>query len=132
MIALDTSVLARFILNDTPAEQQLAEQLIAENKCSVSWSVLIELSWVLEYSVRLPRKEVVSGLVTVADTDGISVPDAGLLAWALDRYASGADFADMIHLVSATNDATEFACFDRKLARQAGPETPLAVRTLRS
>ena len=132
MIALDTSVLARYILNDTPAEREVADSFIADNSCSVSWSVLVELCWVLEYSVRLPRNEVIFGLRIVADTDRIAVPDYDLLIWAIDRYSRGADFADMIHLASAMSGATEFVCFDRKLARQAGPRAPLSVRTLRA
>ena len=132
MISLDTSVLARYILNDTPAEREVADRLISDNNCAVSWSVLVELSWVLEYSVRLSRIEVVAGLRIIANTDGIEVPNYDLLIWAIDRYSTGADFADMIHLASAMIGSDEFACFDRKLAGQAGPETPLAVRTLRA
>ena len=132
MIALDTSILARYILNDTPAEKQIADQFIIDNHCSVGWSVLVELSWVLEFSVRLPRDEVAAGLRLVADTDQITVPDYDLLAWVIDRYVMGADFADMAHLASALSGAKEFASFDRKLARQAGPETPVPVRTLRA
>ena len=132
MIALDTSVLARFILNDSPAEHDIAAAFITDNNCSISWSVLVELCWVLEYNAGLPRNQVIDGLRTVANIDRIAVPDFELLAWAIVRYSQGADFADMIHLASAIAGATEFACFDRKLARQAGEEAPLLVRTLRA
>lgn len=131
MIALDTSILARYILNDNPSEAYAAERLIAGDSCSVSWSVLVELCWVLESIARLPRAESARSLATIADSDFIAVPDDALLAWAIDRYASGADFADMIHLASAMNGASEFVCFDRKLARQAGQETPIPIRTIR-
>jgi predicted nucleic-acid-binding protein len=131
MIALDTSVLARYVLNDSPTEALAAEQLIATNSCSVSWSVLVELCWVLEANGRLTRSEVVCSLTAIADSERMTVPDAELLIWAIERYENGADFPDMIHLVSALSGATEFASFDRKLARQAGPQTPLAIRTLR-
>jgi predicted nucleic-acid-binding protein len=94
--------------------------------------VLIELCWVLEANARLPRSKVAESLFAIAESDFIAVPDDELLAWALDRYAEGADFPDMIHLASAMSGATEFACFDRKLERQAGPNTPLSVRTLRA
>ena len=132
MIALDTSVLARYILNDTPSEREIADQLIAGSSCAVSWSVLVELCWVLEFSVRLPRSKVVIALRIIADTDQITNPNDDLLIWAIDRYARGADFADMVHLASALSGADEFVCFDRKLARQAGSQTPIAVRILRA
>jgi predicted nucleic-acid-binding protein len=132
VIALDTSVLARFILGDTPSEQEVAAHLIASNTCSVSWSVLVELCWVLERSARLPREEVIAAFATIASMGSIAVPDAELFRWAIDRYAEGADFPDMIHLASATAGSASFACFDRKLARAAGPDSPLAVLTLRA
>jgi predicted nucleic-acid-binding protein len=132
VIALDTSILARYILNDNMAECVAAEQLIKNNTCCVSWTVLVELCWVLESNARLPRSEVARSLAAVADSDFIAVPDDRLLTWAIDRYANGADFPDMVHLASALGGATEFACFDRKLARQAGPEAPLAIRTMRA
>lgn len=132
MIALDTSILARYILNDNVLECIAAEQIIKSNTCSVSWTVLIELCWVLESNARLPRSEVARCLAAVADSNFIAIPDDSLLTWAIDRYANGADFPDMVHLASALSGATEFACFDRKLARQAGPESPLVIRTLRA
>ena len=130
MIALDTSVLARYILRDTLSELAIAEQLLEEYQCSVSWSVLIELCWVLERSAGLPRQEVVDGLSAICGMASIAVPDQAKLAWALARYADGADFADMVHLASAVAGSSGFATFDRKLVRQSQPGAPLEVRTL--
>jgi predicted nucleic-acid-binding protein len=132
VIALDTNVLARLILQDNPGEAQVAADLIAGSACSVGWSVLVELCWVLERSARLPREEVAAGLSLINAIDRITVPDADLLAWAIDRYGRGADFADMIHLASAVGGSVAFACFDRRLKRQAGAEPPLPVQTLKA
>jgi predicted nucleic-acid-binding protein len=131
VIALDTNVLARLILRDSPAEYQIAAELIANHACSVSWTVLVELSWVLERSARLSRDEIAAAIGTIGDIDRIAVPDDRLLAWAVDRYRQGADFADMIHLVSTLGGSASFASFDRKLQRQAGAHSPLPVTTLR-
>ncbi len=132
MIALDTNVLVRYILQDQASEQKTAERLIAENDCSVSWSVLVEVCWVLESHARLEREAVANGLAAIGETERISVPDEASFGWAVERYANGADFADMVHLASALNGATEFASFDRNLAKQAGSDAPLAVQTLRA
>jgi predicted nucleic-acid-binding protein len=130
VIALDTNILARYILNDTPEQALAAEKLLLENECSVGWSVLVELCWVLESRARLSRDEIAASFI--GSMEQVAVPDAPALQWAVDRYATGADFADMIHLVSAMSGSAEFACFDRKLARQAGADTPLLVRTLQA
>jgi len=132
VIAIDTSVLARYVLQDAPPEQQAAAQFLAANLCTVSWTVLVELSWVLERSAGLPRSEVIDGIWAIANMEHVSVPDQEKLDWALERYASGADFADMIHLVAAQGGSSEFATFDRRMERQAGESTPLPIRTLRA
>lgn len=43
---------------------------------------------------------------------------------------AGADFADMMH-VGAAEGASSFVTFDRKLERRAGPDSPVAIETLR-
>jgi predicted nucleic-acid-binding protein len=130
LIALDTSVLARFVLGDDPAQQHVAARLIADHQCYVTWSVLLELCWVFESNAGLPREQVVAGFVAIRDTENIALPDADQLTWIIERYAAGADFPDMVHLASASIGATEFACFDKRLSRHAGPDAPLSVRTL--
>lgn len=132
MIALDTSVLARYILNDTFAEAQIATQIISENECFLSWSVLLELCWVLESNAGLSKADIVEILRTLAHSKTIILPDAAAFIWATERYAVGADFADMVHLVSTVDGIDEFVTFDRKLAQQAGQEPPLPIRTLRT
>lgn len=131
MIAIDTNVLARLILSDNPAEYSAAVDFVDGNTCFVGWPVLVELCWVLERSARLSRDEVRMGIDFVNRLANVTVPDADGLAWALSRYAEGADFADMVHLVATSAVATIFATFDRKLARQAGLQAPMDIQTLR-
>jgi len=50
--------------------------------------------------------------------------DEPAVARALDWFKGGLDFADALHLASARN-ATQFATFDRKLAKQANVTTAL-------
>ena len=132
MIALDTSVLARYVLRDTPSEFKAAAAFLDANRCTVSWTVLVELGWVLERSVGLPRSEVVDSIWAIANLEQVSVPDESGLDWALDRYAHGADLADMLHLVAAQKVSLEFATFDRQMKKQAGESAPLPIRTLQA
>jgi predicted nucleic-acid-binding protein len=131
VIALDTSVLARLLIGDDPDQQALSARLLAESRCSVSWSVLVELCWVLERSAMFPRVRVAAGLARLAEIENIEVPDDQLFGWALQRYGDGADFADMVHLATVVGGSSEFATFDRKLSRQAGRDTPIKIATLR-
>jgi len=132
LIALDTSILARLLLRDNPAEERAAAEFIERNSCLVGWTVLIELCWVLERSARLPLDQVVSGLAMLAEIDTITLPDEAAFAWALARYAEGADFPDMVHIATAVGQADQFATFDRKMARQAGTDAPVSILTLKA
>lgn len=93
----------------------------------MGWSVLVELCWVLECSLELPRDKVVAALSTLRVIDRLTVPHEKNFDWCVERYAEGADFADMVHLVAALVGSSDFAPFDRKLLRQAGASTPLPV-----
>ena len=130
MIALDTCVLARLILGDDPVQQELASQYVRENDCSVSWSVLVELCWVLERSARLPKAKVLAAFDLLREIDGISLPSDEGFDWVVARYEAGADFADMVHLITANSGSLAFATFDRKLERQAGRSAPNPVVTI--
>ncbi len=48
MIALDTNILARFLLNDSEAQAEMAEALLHGNTpCTAPMTVFLELVWVL-------------------------------------------------------------------------------------
>ena len=62
MIALDTNVLVRYLVDDD-AEQALAartllEGLAAERTAFICREVMLELVWVLERTYRLPRERI--------------------------------------------------------------------------
>lgn len=130
MIAVDTCVLARFVIGDDPAQQDVAKRLIDTERVYAGWTVLIELGWVLGRSLRMPRSEVADALEVLFSITNVFTPDPEGVDWALERYRAGADWADSIHLVSNREHATEFATFDQGIALEAGSGSPLAVRTL--
>jgi len=61
--------------------------------------------------------------------EAVFLEDEVSVAKALDSFKEGLDFADALHLASA-GDATQFATFDRKLARQARRTTTLETISL--
>jgi predicted nucleic-acid-binding protein len=125
MKAIDTNILARFLLNDDPV-QSPAASVVLQDKVFVSHSVLLETVWLLASRYDQSTDNVATALLTILQMPGVFVVDRDRLLWALERYRAGADFADMVHLVeSAEQDA--FVTFDRKLAKQAGPMSPTAV-----
>ena len=129
MKAVDTNILARFILGDHPEQAQRAVEVLGE-PVWVGFSVWLELGWVLSKRLGLERPIVADMLGTILSIDTVHAPDPTGLSWAIERYRTGADWGDMIHLICADGIADQFVTFDRALAAQAGINAPLRIETL--
>lgn len=118
----------RLLLRDDPGQVEHVDALVAAGNLFVPFTVLIETEWVLRAVYKLERHSVAALLRSLAIIQGISVPDRGGILWACERYAKGADFADMIHLVAT--ESAEFLTFDRDFERLAGSDAPCAARLI--
>lgn len=128
MNAVDTNVLARFLLHDDQAQAERAADVLRA-PVWVSLTVWLELGWVLGKQLKLKRGVISDALETLLALDTIHTGERAGLLWAVDRFRAGADWADMIHLV-AGGSADRFTTFDGQLARQAGASTLLPVESL--
>lgn len=127
--AVDTNVLVRYIVRDDPIQSPVADQIVAE-PCFVSETVLLELAWVLRSNFGLNRATLASTLRDLIALSSVEMNDELLAVWAIERFAAGADFADMIHII-ACRTADSFASFEDKLDKKAGPDSPIPIETLR-
>lgn len=127
MKAVDTNILARLILQDEPHQARLAEAIVRE-PVWVSHTVWIELGWVLGKRLRLDHAIVADAMATLLMLETVHVADREGLAWAIERYRAGADWADAVHLVAARGVADRFVTFDRGIEQIDTP--PLPVETL--
>jgi predicted nucleic-acid-binding protein len=125
--ALDTNVVTRLLTNDDPEQARIAQSIVEED-FALTATVLIELECVLRSYYRWSRAMRVAGLRMLLDLPRIvEVPP--LARWAVDRLEGGADFADMMHIVSAQG-VDRFATFDQGITRDVGTDTPVAIETL--
>lgn len=129
MIAVDTNIVLRLILNDDEAQTRTALDLLERDKILVTLTVLLEAGWVLESRLHMPRADVATALTNLISLEGVEVSRADIVLPLLARYAAGADLGDMIHLASAAK-SDAFATFDRRLARAAAADAPLPIETL--
>jgi predicted nucleic-acid-binding protein len=129
MRALDTNVLARLVLADDDQQYASAIALIGQ-PVWITTTVWIELGWVLSKRLRLDRAVVSEALRTILMIETVHTADRDGIGWAIERYRAGADWADMIHLITARGVAETFVTFDRGIVAQAGPDTPIAIETL--
>jgi len=117
MIAFDTCVLVRFLVDDDPAQAEIAQDLMHENTVYLSNTVLLETEWVLRSRYRKSPAELLDFFRLLVEVENVALEDIIRFEMALDWYATGADFADAIHLASC--DEAEMHTFDRDFCKSA-------------
>lgn len=124
MIALDTNVLARYVVGDEPRQTAAARRLI-ESSCTedepgvVSLVVLCELVWVLVQGYGYARDEVALVLRKLLAARDLAVESREVAWQALNLYEEGpADFSDYVIGLSGRAARAEATwTFDRRAAR---------------
>jgi len=126
MIALDTNVLARFLVQDEPKQGQAASDLVdglTESEPGyICREVIVELVWVLERAYKMPRNQIAQAIEGLLASRELVVEDADCVGLALSRYSTGgAGFSDrMILLASVDAECACLVTFDKTLARDSG------------
>jgi len=126
VIALDTNVLVRFLVQDDPEQARLATEVIDQLSDPVpgfvSREVLVELVWVLERAYRLGRVEIAGALDGLLASTELVIEGADQVGPALELYRNdGFGFADLMIAAAARRaGASELVTFDRKAARLPG------------
>ena len=130
MIALDTNILARYLLDDEPVQARAARWLLADAKAEywIPVTVVLELAWVLRKG-DAPRSVVMERLRDLLSLRNVRVQNADPVFQALRWAAQGMDLADALHLV-LSGKAERFATFDEALVKQArklGVQPPVSA-----
>lgn len=115
MIALDTNILARFLLNDDPEQFRAARELLARSgPYTAPPTVLLELAWVLKVN-GCSRDDIARGLRSLLGLPNFIPHERAAVLYALRWFESGMDFGDALHLaLSAADDL--LVTFDRDFA----------------
>lgn len=119
MIALDTNVLARYLLADEPSQAKAAAKHIedAEGEFWVPVTVVLELAWVLR-AKKVPDAEIAARLYQLFTLHNLRLHCSGAVLHALRWAEQGLDIADALHL-ALSDKASHFLSFDEALARRA-------------
>lgn len=121
MIAFDTNLMVRALVDDHPEQVAVVRQLIASDSIFISRTVLLETEWVLRARYKKSRDQLSAFFSALLEVDNTVVEDAEAVSHALEWYAQGADFADALHLAACGKAVMH--TFDRdfcKSAREAG------------
>ncbi len=126
MIALDTNVLVRFLVQDDPAQAQVAGEVMGrltdENPGFIAREVLVELVWVLGRAYGFGRSDIAAAIDGLLSSTELVVEEGDMVGGIVERYrVEGFGFADLMIAAAAQRvDATELVTFDRKAARLPG------------
>lgn len=127
MIALDTNLLVRLLVQDDASPARAVERLFIRARRDrtplfVADVVLCELVWVLARRAKQSRAEIALAVEWLLDAESIVVCDAGIARRALAAYRDGAgDFADyLIREQALAAGAVEVVTFDRALKGEPG------------
>jgi predicted nucleic-acid-binding protein len=131
VIALDTNVLVRYLVDDDKAQSATAASAIDRaaakgEELFVSDVVLCETAWVLAGSYKVTRAAIAAILHDLLHAKQLAFASPDELTRALDAFARGkGDFADyVIREHARTAGSTTVLTFDRALAADKGFASP--------
>lgn len=122
MIALDTNVVVRYLVQDDPAQAAIATETIdaltEAAPAFVSLVTFVELYWVLDRAYQVARAQLLDTLDALLGTPELVVEQSGLLRHAVRAARDGAGFADAVIVEAARRAACDsVVTFDRAAAR---------------
>jgi predicted nucleic-acid-binding protein len=117
MIAFDTNLLVRLVVNDDEKQAAKAEKLLETNQVFISRTVLLETEWVLRSIYKQSRSDVSGFMDNALNTENILIENAAEVRNAIVWYKLGADFADAMHLCICSE--SEIYTFDVDFCKAA-------------
>ena len=118
MIALDTNVLARYLLADEPGQARAAGKRIedGEGEFWIPVTVVLELAWVLR-AKKVPDAEIAARLQELFALGNLRLQCSSAVFRALRWAEQGLDLADALHL-ALSDKASRILTFDAALVRR--------------
>jgi len=127
VIALDSNVLVRLLVEDDPVQTAAAVRLVEraaaeEGRLFLATVALCETVWVLRSAYGFPREEIAEVVLDLLAAQHLVVERRAEAERALAAFASGrGDLPDyLLREAGASAGAAPVATFDRPLLREAG------------
>lgn len=128
MIAVDTNVLVRALVDDPgePRQTALARARLKKAKqVYVPQIVQVETVWVLDAAHGLSKNEILSVLDHLLDNAAFALQRWEQFKLALQDYRNGgADFADYLVLAESKAGASTLVTFDKRLLKALDTQAP--------
>lgn len=118
MIAVDTNVIVRFLVQDDLSQYERARSLFQQHDILIVSTVLLECEWILRRTYGYRAQQIHDAFSRLCGMPRVSLSEPEAVDRALSAYAEGLDFADALH-VASSRQAKRFATFDRALVKAA-------------
>lgn len=116
--AVDTNVFVRLFVNDSPDQYRRANAVFDAHTVYVSNTVLLETEWVLRSVYGYSSDQIVRLLNAALKVRSIEFQDILIVSKAVSALEQGMDFADALHLFSAT-ECDEMFSFDAPFRKKS-------------
>ena len=126
MIAIDTNIFVRYLVQDDPSQGAIATNLLenmltSENPGFVSLVAVLELDWVLRTQYKFSSLIAANAIAALMCSPSlIFESDAAVRAALGFKHGDLAD--NILHEVGQANGCTKTVTFDKKFARLEGVE----------
>ena len=123
MVAVDTNVLVRYMVEDDESQTRLADEFVnnltESNRGFISREVLLELVWVLDFTYSFPRDRIAKILTLLVRIREFQIENSDEVLEITALYGSASnDFSDlMIRAAAKRVNALPLVTFDKKIAR---------------
>jgi predicted nucleic acid-binding protein len=130
MLAVDTNVVVRFLVDDDPAQHKRAVALFRSHTIWLPKTVLLETEWVLRSAFGLAVEDIAQAFQGLTHLPGVRCEDPHSIQLAIEALSAGMDFADALHLATSQQADEGFASFDARFVKRARKHWPdIAVNT---
>jgi predicted nucleic-acid-binding protein len=116
--AIDTNVLVRALVDDTPEQTARARVLLKEHPVYIPVTVALELEWVLRSRYGFPAKRMAETLENLAALENAVLGERTAVLAAAAKLAQGWDFADALHH-ALSHGCEDFVTLDEALAKRS-------------
>lgn len=126
MLAVDTNVVIRFLVNDDARQHQRAVDLFRTHRIWLSRTVLLESEWVLRSVFGFEATEIAGAFTGLIGLPNVTCDELPAVVQAIAASNAGMDFADALHLQCAQHAACDegFASFDTRFIKRASKHWP--------
>ena len=118
MIAVDTSIIIRFLTQDNAKQYKKAYSILNTHEVFIPDTVILETEWVLRYAYEFSSEDICNALVQLFGLANIHLSNPTSMSQAIDWHRQGIDFSDAHHLTQC-QQLDKLYTFDKKFSSKA-------------